>query len=175
MKIMFPPTGFQYLANEIQLEGKKSLLTSVHTLSPQEPLQLCSHGSDGHIQGSWHSGYVWTWNQPFIGQFWSTGIQNGKTENVQPHLTEHPLSSWVVSQLGFPTANRPHRSQHRRSITGLCPPVEGQVQQGFALGLLCGMGDKVDSSQRKGDFEQNGGPEHGLWSKTSFKSSSTFY
>ena len=60
MKIMFPPTGFQYLANEIQLEGKESLLTSVHTLSPQEPLLLCFHSSNRHIQGSWHSGYAWT-------------------------------------------------------------------------------------------------------------------
>lgn len=41
MKIMFPPTGFQYLANEIQLEGKDNLLTSGHTSA-----QLSSHSSD---------------------------------------------------------------------------------------------------------------------------------
>lgn len=52
MKIMFPPTGFQYLANEIQLEGKESLLTSIHTLPPQEPLQLCFHSSNRHFRAA---------------------------------------------------------------------------------------------------------------------------
>lgn len=49
MKIMFPPTGFQYLANEIQLEGKDSLLTSVHTLSPTSYPSIALTGMFGQL------------------------------------------------------------------------------------------------------------------------------
>lgn len=41
MKIMFPPTGFQYLANDIQLEGKDNLSIFAHPSHPSGAPQLC--------------------------------------------------------------------------------------------------------------------------------------
>lgn len=101
MKIMFPPTGFQYLANEIQLEGKGSLLTSAHPFSLRGS-KLSFPSSNSHGQDSWHSGCAQIQNQPSWGQFWGTGIQNGKTENAHQSLTECPLSVWAVPRLRFP-------------------------------------------------------------------------
>lgn len=64
--------------------------------------KLSFPSSNSHGQDSWHSGCAQIQNQPSWGQFWGTGIQNGKTENAHQSLTECPLSVWAVPRLRFP-------------------------------------------------------------------------
>lgn len=52
MKMMFPPAGFQDLANEIQLEDKDSLLPFARTLFLRGPSSEPSPGLTGMFRAA---------------------------------------------------------------------------------------------------------------------------
>lgn len=114
MKIMFPPIGFQYLASEVQLEGKDRPLPALTAFSSGAPIppQSCQARS-GQQAFSLCPNTESAFLRSILRQ-WSPKCRDWK---CTPSVAECSLSMWAVPQLSFPspqlTEERSNRTEWR--------------------------------------------------------------